>query len=1055
MEVLEHGYRFFTLHNEDGNVAHIDAHWERFQTQAPILPRQPFGLDFYGKGSSIELLFTTLPRRAAPERMAGMLRSRTRTPLPAVAPSVSLISNSIFISRTSPEPPPPAPPDTLARVNPVFDSPFDIDFLDGWGLDPLPFPPVDQPPGGGGGGGGGLFHSAVRVELFLFGSDRPLETWDLPEGIFSRFRSVKWQPQGFPNPDHPVRRTTWFRVVVTPQSFDPVEIYVAANTRIADVPIRTTPLGVRLTNHLFRVGLEALAPFAVADGSRVRAGISDELTRLVGADPVYVEKDLGPVRATGKLRTLKITSVSGAHLHEHALAKYRERAAKFPGPGTADQKAAVFFKSRLARLAEVQDDFVCIRIDAGFSKAAVSIWGFELAKLNGELGEMFLAFDHRMNRLRCFCFFDVNLSAVVSIARDIVDLFADVPDSVNEAIEQIVESQQTHLLKYFRAFLARAVGPSNVVFDIKFRHDAWQIRNSADPLIPKPGQHTHPQFEHGALEDATVLELVSFGEALGGMITTPFEAVPAREAPEREPDAPEPAEPEPATSETSGTSSASTAASRADELPVGFLTEGEQLNRLDRHQSIVVVMMENRSYDHMLGDLMHLRPDPEDPYDGAPFGVKNASAGGFLSGVPVVRARDLLLGTAIPVSPGHSMRAVSMQIGDGSEAGRDSGDMAGFARDLNRRSDSPQLATSIYSEAEVGVHYKLADEFCTCERWFAAHPGATFPNRFATIMGRIPELENYENDDPRIGYLKDRNIFDVLTGARIEWRLFESDLSLIRMFDRYRLDSTRVVPLEDPEVGLEATLRTPGPLPRVMFIEPDFADIPPLKTASDDHPPADLKNGQAFLSRVCNLLWDTSRFDEILLVITYDEHGGFYDHVPPPGTPKGEQRTFAKLHPDGPTHLGVRVPAFVVSPYVSAHSKNHTILDHTSILKTILVHNRNKLSTDVLLSFGDRVNQAADLSVVLDLPNPRPRPVPFIRRTPPGSSHTFGSHLDLSALLDMASELTPTTTTFTPVSGITPREMVITERTVPPGMVFEERDFHASITQLMKPRRLS
>ena len=175
-----------------------------------------------------------------------------------------------------------------------------------------------------------------------------------------------------------------------------------------------------------------------------------------------------------------------------------------------------------------------------------------------------------------------------------------------------------------------------------------------------------------------------------------------------------------------------------------------------------------------------------------------------------------------------------------------------------------------------------------------------------------------------------------------------------------------------------------------MFIEPDFADIPPLKTASDDHPPANLKNGQGFLSRVCNLLWDTNRFDEILLVI----------------------------------------------------------------LKTILVHNRNKFSTDALLSFGERVNEAADLSAVLDLPTPRPKPVPFIRRQPPGSSHTFGTHVDLATLLDLTAELTPATTTFTPLSGVTPREMVITERTVPPGMVFEEQDFHASLTKLMKPRRL-
>ena len=120
MEVNEQGYRFFTLHQEDGNVAHIDAHWERFQTQAPILPRQPFGLDFYGKGSSIELLFTTLPRHAAPEQRAAMQRRRTRLPVSVEAPSVGLISNSLRISRTSPEPPSPVP-DVVARtINPEF-----------------------------------------------------------------------------------------------------------------------------------------------------------------------------------------------------------------------------------------------------------------------------------------------------------------------------------------------------------------------------------------------------------------------------------------------------------------------------------------------------------------------------------------------------------------------------------------------------------------------------------------------------------------------------------------------------------------------------------------------------------------------------------------------------------------------------------------------------------------------------------------------------------------------------------------------------------------------
>ena len=233
---------------------------------------------------------------------------------------------------------------------------------------------------------------------------------------------------------------------------------------------------------------------------------------------------------------------------------------------------------------------------------------------------MFLAFDQRMNRLRCFCFFDVDLAAVVSIVRDIVDLFADVPKSVNDAIEQAIEAEQEHLLNYFRAFLARAVGPSNVVYDIRFRNEAWQIRHSADPVIPKPGQQTRPPFDVGPLEDGGVLELLSLADALGDFEPSSLEPVSSRAAPAPAPEPPTP----PELSEPSTPPSTT-----ARELPPGFLTTGEQLNRLDRHQSIVVVMMENRSYEHMLGDLMHLRPYRVDPYDGAQFGAKNATAGRF------------------------------------------------------------------------------------------------------------------------------------------------------------------------------------------------------------------------------------------------------------------------------------------------------------------------------------------------------------------------------------------------------------------------------------------
>lgn len=1064
MEVSDHGYRFVTIHNENGNTAEVMGRYERFQKQAPILPNQPFTLDFYGRGSSIEILVGTLPRRATPQQRAAAQRERTGGLSGDAASSASLLSTSVSVARRADAPRTPddvraaavarlaaassagttsadtsgTPGVTARAVGPKFESPFDIDFLDGWGLDPIPFPPTFPPqPPGGGGGGGGVFHSAVRLELFIFGRDQPIETWELPEGVHGNFRSVRYQPLGFPTPDAPVNQTTWFRVVATPLGFDPVDIYLGAVTRIADVPIRTTPLAVRLTNHLFRLGLEALMLDVSVSGSTARLSLGKELTEMLGVEQVFEEKDIGPLSSSAKLRSLKITSVSGAAFKVLAKEKYQERVRRIPAVNsTVAAQLKAMYEQYLQQLNQVGDDHICIRIEAAFSKAAVAVWGFDLAKLNGDLGEIVLTFDRRMNRLRAFSFLDVDFSVVGGIAKAIVDLFTSVPTNVNKVIEDAIHARQQDMLKYLRAFLARAVGASNVVYEAWFQNNAWQIRHSADPVIPKPGQVVRPPLG-GALEGG-ILDLLAAANVLGEVAPEiSGSAVPATPAPAP---SPSPAPPPPPT------------ASR--ELPPAFaITPGEQLERLDRHQSIVVVMMENRSYDHLLGDLMHMRPHPSNPYDGAPLGAKNAGVHGFADGVPLVRAKDLRIGTAIPVSPGHSFKSTTFQIGDGTEQGRGTGDMQGFARDLYHRSDSPQLAMTVYSENDLPTYYKLADEFCTCERWFAAHPGPTWPNRFATLMGKIPELENFHMDDPRIGYLKDRNIFDALSGARIEWRLFESDLSLVRMFDRYRIDSTNVVPIDDPEVGFEATLRRPGPLPRVMFVEPNFADIPPLKTADDDHPPADLANGQKFIARICDLIWDAGRFQDVLLVITYDEHGGFYDHVPPPGTERGEQRRFAKLHPDGPEYLGVRVPAFVVSPYVSAKAKSRTIFDHTSILKTILVHNRDRLSNDVLLSFGPRVNEANDLSAVLDLQTPRPSPQPFVRRRAPTMPGRIAELMDLPTVLALsaASEAPPP---LTPSSGITPREWSISERVTPPGTDFEPDDFHGALYKLMRPRKL-
>jgi phospholipase C len=1058
MEVIDRGYYFQTFHDTDGNVAHVHAQYRRFQTQAPIRRTQKFEMDFFGRGAGIELGVVAQPRRATPQAMIAARRESNRAALAA-----SAASNVLTAAATVPTTAPFRIPASLARpislptaaplstaapivtartgrstVQPDFDSPFDDDWLD-WGLEPPVFPDPGVPPGGGGGGGGGFFSSSVLIELFILGASEPVQSWLLEEGVGPRERKVEFEIIGFPSPDSPMLRTGWWRMVVTPIGPDPVEIEIAAYARLGDVPIRTTPFTVRLANHLFRVGLEALVPQAVVDGSRARVAIGSEIAELVGRDPLIVSKDISPVNSRAKLRSLSITTVSGAELHEIAKEHWRERVARVPLPGmnaqNIDQFVATLFKSELARLAQVQPDYVCIRIQAAFTNASVSVWGFDVASLRGELGELIIAFDRNLTRLLPFCFLDVQFSKLAGFVLSIVRIFTEVQADVNKIIENLLLDFETQrdVLKYMRAFLERAAGLNSHVHEVRLQNAAWQIRHSDDPAIPNPNEPTRPPV-HGPI-DGGVIAMLARGGVFGDL--------------------------PPLTTVTPAPADSPAPAAAAAALPAGFLPPPEQLARLDQHTSIVVVMMENRSYDHMLGDLMNARPRPQDGYDGAPAGIQNAGVAGFLRGVPTVRTRDIRIDTAIPVSPRHNFNPTLFQIGDGTDAGRGTGDMQGFARDLYNRSDSPQLALTVYGEEELPVHYKLADEFCVCDRWFAAHPGPTWPNRFATIMGRIPELDNFANEDPQIGYLKHRTIFDALSSAGIDWRVFESDLSLVRMFDRYRLDDRHVVPIDDDNDGLEKTLRKPGPLPRVMFIEPNFADIPPFKTADDDHPPADLKNGQAFISRVCDLLWDTGRFGDVLLVITYDEHGGFYDHVPPPGTPKGEPITFAPLIEGGPTHLGVRVPGFVISPLVSSHKIDRTIFDHTSILKTILVHNRGRLAQSTLTSFGQRVNEANDFSAVLDLSTKRPKPVPFVRRRPGRTPPRFGHLVDFASVLELSSTLTPATTTTTPPivatdpsAESTPRVTVVTERTVPPPTgPAEPRDYHAALAGMLKPRR--
>jgi phospholipase C len=247
----------------------------------------------------------------------------------------------------------------------------------------------------------------------------------------------------------------------------------------------------------------------------------------------------------------------------------------------------------------------------------------------------------------------------------------------------------------------------------------------------------------------------------------------------------------------------------------------------------------------------------------------------------------------------------------------------------------------------------LAEEFLICQRWFAAHPGPTFPNRFYTLTGRLnrdefgrAELINPEHE--LFVPTWEKNIFDHLSEQGVSWHCYEHEYGFLRLFARYTTETNGIFSYKDPERGFVASARA-GTLPAVTFIDPEFSNY---FNGNDDQPPADIARGQHLIGEVVNALIKSDLWEKTLLVITYDEHGGFFDHVTPPADAPAVSDIGV---------YGVRVPAFIVSPWVDKKTVSDIVFDHTSILKTIIRRFLSAHPPDM----GERVAKANDLSSVL------------------------------------------------------------------------------------------
>lgn len=418
------------------------------------------------------------------------------------------------------------------------------------------------------------------------------------------------------------------------------------------------------------------------------------------------------------------------------------------------------------------------------------------------------------------------------------------------------------------------------------------------------------------------------------------------------------------------------------------------LNKIDH---IVVLMQENRSFDQVFGYLTRdgrsprtalLSRDPntqrEPPIalgivEGLLPGPNDRDAIRFpdQAGAPLYSSQrantSAWPGFGVD-NPCHGHACVERQIADNMK-----GFIADYARKPGMGPDEYQLVMNYMTDIELPVFGALAREFAICDRWHCSHIGGTLPNRFINLTGDLgedvygsPEVEN-PHLASEFAPLEATTFFDHLTDQNVSWTLFEHNYSTLRMFRKYTFDEVHVVGFNDQQRGFAATCAADA-LPSVSFIEPDYIEAP---GGNDDHAPADMVNGQILVAKIIKALIENGQWEKTLLIITYDEHGGFYDHVPLPfevvvgSGPTAVTRNIAPLA-NGERRLGVRVPAIIVSPLIAATpdgdpNVDHTLYDHTSITATIL----RRFCSERLPDMGPRTNEAADIRHLLTLDTAR------------------------------------------------------------------------------------
>jgi phospholipase C len=317
---------------------------------------------------------------------------------------------------------------------------------------------------------------------------------------------------------------------------------------------------------------------------------------------------------------------------------------------------------------------------------------------------------------------------------------------------------------------------------------------------------------------------------------------------------------------------------------------------------------------------------------------------------------------SMPTDPGHEFTDVVEQLAGEKQTYprhgpyphiNNSGFAANYATTTTEGSTPPtadigDIMKCFDTASQLPVLHQLASQFVLCDQWFSSLPGPTWPNRFflhgASSNGLDHSPSNAEMFDWeflwRGFHYHNGSIFDAMNKHGVSWRIYHdtngpiegciSQVSAIHNIDLFKVHDLST---------FESHINSPSYPCQYTFIEPNYGDVVSgtYENGSSQHPMDGVANGEALIAKVYECIRNSPIWEKSLLILTYDEHGGFYDHFPPgPATPPADGGESSEYNHFGFNfdQYGVRVPAVIVSPLLPP-KVDHTLYDHTSVLATL------------------------------------------------------------------------------------------------------------------------